>query len=138
MTTKAFLKTAEKKRDTSQAKESTPITPITPVDAKPSVTLAPPEKPAQETFADAAPASAPERAKGNEQVAEVSGPAAYQDAAHGSTGEAKGPPPAADDQVRILNDALMSLARTKLSTERTCGRSSARRSGEPRKASRRR
>lgn len=35
MTTKAFLKTAEKKRDSSQAKESTPLTPV---DAKPTPT----------------------------------------------------------------------------------------------------
>lgn len=106
MTTKAFLKTAEKKRDTSQAKESTPITPITPVDAKASAIPAPPEKPAQEAFADAAPAHALERAQENDQVAEVSGPAAHQDAAPGQTGEAQKPPPAAEDQVRIPSDAL--------------------------------
>lgn len=37
MTTKAFLKTAEKKRDSSQAKESTPLTPV---DARPTPTPA--------------------------------------------------------------------------------------------------
>lgn len=54
MTTRAFLKTAEKKRDTSAQKESTPITPITPIDPKPSATpaTAPFEQPAQEAPAD--------------------------------------------------------------------------------------
>lgn len=42
MTTRAFLKTAEKKRDSSQAKEATPITPITPIDANVSAALPPP------------------------------------------------------------------------------------------------
>lgn len=62
MTTRAFLKTAEKKRDSSQAKEATPITPITPIDANASAALPPPppEKavPAEESSAtDAAPAT---------------------------------------------------------------------------------
>lgn len=55
MTTKAFLKTAEKKRDSSQAKESTPLTPV---DARPTPTPAvsddkPPVEDASEEVATA-------------------------------------------------------------------------------------
>ncbi|PSR75815.1 hypothetical protein BD289DRAFT_345754, partial [Coniella lustricola] len=68
MTTRAFLKTAEKKRDSSQVKDAAP--PVTPVDAHASAALpllSGPHKtaPAQEPATEAAPAleaaaSAPE------------------------------------------------------------------------------
>jgi len=53
MTTKAFLKTAEKKRDSSQAKESTPMTPV---DARPTPTpaVSDDKPPVEDTSADAA------------------------------------------------------------------------------------
>ncbi|ROW12182.1 hypothetical protein VMCG_00201 [Cytospora schulzeri] len=84
MTTRAFLKTAEKKRDSLLAKESTPITPI---DAKPTP---PPtvseEKPhVQEGSVDATVAPAQE----TEQVAEEQGPPAEQDDAPAAAEEDK-------------------------------------------------
>lgn len=72
MTTRAFLKTAEKKRDSSQAKEATPATPITPIDAKPSAT---PALPPTEELATEPTAAAVEV---DGQDAETSGPAVQE------------------------------------------------------------
>lgn len=80
MTTRAFLKTAEKKRDSSQAKEPTPITPITPIDPKPSATQAPSEKP-QEGTIDGAPADASAPLQETGQAVELGAPSADQGAA---------------------------------------------------------
>ncbi|KUI58791.1 hypothetical protein VP1G_06066 [Cytospora mali] len=73
MTTRAFLKTAEKKRDSSLAKESTPITPV---DAKhtPTPTVVEEKPPVQDgAEITAAPA------QDTEQAAEDQGPPAEQD-----------------------------------------------------------
>ncbi|ROW14373.1 hypothetical protein VPNG_03893 [Cytospora leucostoma] len=84
MTTRAFLKTAEKKRDSSLAKESTPITPV---DAKPTPlpTIADEKPPVQDVTAEATTAPTQD----NEQVAEDQGPSAEQDAAPAATEENK-------------------------------------------------
>lgn len=97
MTTRAFLKTAEKKRDTSQAKEATPATPLTPVDAKPSATPAPAPA-AHEAAVGPTIAAAPE----NEPRADPTGPA-DQDAAPDAAGEDTEAPPAAEGEVRPEN-----------------------------------
>ncbi|ROV94694.1 hypothetical protein VSDG_06185 [Cytospora chrysosperma] len=84
MTTRAFLKTAEKKRDSLLAKESTPITPI---DAKPTPppTVSEEKPPVIEGSADAS--AAPAQAA--EQVADEQGPPAEQDDAPAATEENK-------------------------------------------------
>lgn len=86
MTTRAFLKTAEKKRDSSQAKEATPATPITPLDAKPSATPALP--PAEEVAIEPAAAAV----EGDGQDAEAPG-AADQETVPDATEEGKGSSP---------------------------------------------
>lgn len=81
MTTKAFLKTAEKKRDSSQAKESTPITPV---DSKPTPTpTVPDDKPhVEDANAEIAAAAAPQEAQHEgEQTPQADGPPAEQNAA---------------------------------------------------------
>lgn len=93
MTTRAFLKTAEKKRDSSQAKEATPATPITPIDAKPSATPAPP--PTEEASTEPATAAVQEGGQG----ADVTGPA-NEEAGTDAPEEGKGTSPVADGEVR--------------------------------------
>lgn len=93
MTTRAFLKTAEKKRDSSQAKEATPATPITPVDAKPSVTPAPPTT--EEVATEPATATVQDGGQGAEGpglVNEEAGPDASE--------EGKAVSPVAEGEVR--------------------------------------
>ncbi|KAK7736251.1 hypothetical protein SLS53_007086 [Cytospora paraplurivora] len=84
MTTRAFLKTAEKKRDSSLAKESTPITPV---DAKPTPlpTIADEKPPVQDATAEATTAPTQD----SEQVTGDQGPSAEQGAAPAATGENK-------------------------------------------------
>lgn len=96
MTTRAFLKTAEKKRDSSLAKESTPITPV---DARPTSTptVAEDNPPFQDSSADTTAAPAQDA----EQVAEDQGPPAEQDAAPAATEENKEDgPPTVENEVR--------------------------------------
>ena len=96
MTTRAFLKTAEKKRDSSLAKESTPITPV---DAKPTPTpTVPEEKPlGQDGGADATAALTQE----TEQVAEGQDLSVEQDAAPAAAEEqTEDGPPTAENEVR--------------------------------------
>lgn len=101
MTTRAFLKTAEKKRDSSQAKEATPATPITPIDAKPSATPALP--PAEEVATEPAPAAV----EGDGQDAETSGPA-DQETVPDASEEGKGGSPA-DEGVVSSTKVLTSI-----------------------------
>lgn len=85
MTTKAFLKTAEKKRDISQVKESTPVTPV---DAKVAPTpTAPDDKPpVDDGNADTAAASATqEKQQEGGQPAQVDDLSAEQNAAPEAT-----------------------------------------------------
>ncbi|KAI7787882.1 pre-mRNA-splicing factor 38B [Diaporthe eres] len=85
MTTKAFLKTAEKKRDSSQAKESTPMTPV---EARPTSTpTISDDKPAvEDTNAEVATATATqETQKEGEQPPQADGPPAEQNAALDTT-----------------------------------------------------
>ncbi|KAL1866195.1 hypothetical protein Daus18300_006859 [Diaporthe australafricana] len=85
MTTKAFLKTAEKKRDISQVKESTPVTPV---DAKVAPTpTAPDDKPSVDDGnpdAAAAPATQGTQQEG-EQSAQVDDLSTEQNAAPETT-----------------------------------------------------
>lgn len=96
MTTRAFLKTAEKKRDSLQAKE---ITPITPVDAKSSVTpaseqAAPPLEPTTEGKL------APAPAQDQEQPSDENGTTAnHQNAAAVSAEESQDGAPSTENQV---------------------------------------
>lgn len=81
MTTKAFLKTAEKKRDSSQAKEATPITPV---DSKPTPTpTAPDDKPpVEDANAEMVAAAGPQETQHEgEQTPQADGPLAEQNAA---------------------------------------------------------
>lgn len=85
MTTKAFLKTAEKKRDSSQAKESTPMTPV---DARPTSTptVSDDKPPVEDTNAEVATAAAiQETQQEGEQTPQADGPPAEQNAALDST-----------------------------------------------------
>lgn len=97
MTTRAFLKTAEKKRDSSLAKESTPITPV---DAKPAPlhTVADEKPPIQDVTAEATTAPTQDV----EQVAEDQGPSAEQDAAPAATEENKEDGPQAGEDLVSL------------------------------------
>lgn len=95
MTTRAFLKTAEKKRDSAQTKEPTPATPLTPVDPKPSVTPAP--APAVQ---EAAPEPAVAEMQEREQSAAVNGPV-DPDPVPAAATDAE-PPPATEEEVRLM------------------------------------
>ncbi|KAF3770214.1 hypothetical protein M406DRAFT_354327, partial [Cryphonectria parasitica EP155] len=105
MTTRAFLKTAEKKRDSSQAKDVTPITPITPIDARPSAIPAPPEN--VSAVRQAAPAD-DVSAQGDGQATELQqyGPSAGQDAATAAATEDQEtlPPPPAEDETALAGE----------------------------------
>lgn len=81
MTTKAFLKTAEKKRDSSQVKESTPLTPV---DAKPTSTptVSDDKPPVEDASAEVATGAAiQETHQEGEQTPQADGLAAEQDGA---------------------------------------------------------
>jgi len=96
MTTRAFLKTAEKKRDSAQTKEATPATPITPADPKPSATPAPaPDPAAQDTAAEPAVVERQE----TDKSAGTTGPA-DPESAPGAAAEATQPPPGSEEEVR--------------------------------------
>lgn len=84
MTTKAFLKTAEKKRDSSQAKESTPMTPV---DARPTSTpTVSDDKPAvEDANAEVPTAAATQEAQQEGEQAQADGPPAEQSAALDTT-----------------------------------------------------
>ena len=76
MTTKAFLKTAEKKRDSSQAKESTPMTPV---DARPvpTPTVSDEKPPVEDANAELATVAAThETQQENKQTPQANGPPA--------------------------------------------------------------
>lgn len=79
MTTKAFLKTAEKKRDSTQAKESTPMTPV---DAKPAATptVSDDKPPAEDATAEVATAAATQETQREGEQAQAYDPPADQDA----------------------------------------------------------
>lgn len=80
MTTKAFLKTAEKKRDSSQAKESTPLTPVD-VKPTPTPTVSVDKPPVEDANAEVAIAAATlETHREGEQPSQADGPPAEQDA----------------------------------------------------------
>lgn len=97
MTTRAFLKTAEKKRDNSQTKEATPATPLTPVEPKPSATPTPVPA-AQEAASEPGAVAVQE----NEQTAAPTGPA-DRDAVPDAAGEGVEGPPATEGEVRFLH-----------------------------------
>lgn len=85
MTTKAFLKTAEKKRDSSQAKESTPLTPV---DAKPTPTptVSDDKPPVEDATAEVATGAATQEAQQEgEQPPQADVAPAEQDAALDTT-----------------------------------------------------
>lgn len=107
MTTRAFLKTAEKKRDSLQAKEATPITPI---DAKstatPSVTeqAAPPVEPTTDGN------SVPKPTQEQEHVANTHGPTADgQPAATVSAEEVQDDAPSVENKVFTSVNPIESL-----------------------------
>lgn len=85
MTTKAFLKTAEKKRDSSQAKESTPLTPV---DARPAPTPAVPDDkpPVEDASAEAVTADVAQETQHEGEQHQTGGSPDKQHAALDTTG----------------------------------------------------
>jgi hypothetical protein len=84
MTTKAFLKTAEKKRDSSQAKESTPLTPIDPRPT-PTPAVSDDKPPVQEAGAEAATADATQETRHEGEQPQADGPLGEQHTALDTT-----------------------------------------------------
>lgn len=101
MTTKAFLKTAEKKRDSSQAKESTPMTPVDPKPA-PTPTVSDDKPSVEDSSADVttAPVTQETQQEG-EQQAPADGPVTEQNAALEATGTNADHVSTAEIEVRI-------------------------------------